>query len=276
MSWIKDVQVENTPLTTTGGHTWAAAYRLADYFAATATELGLDIPGVRVLELGAGCGWLGNTLARNLPEAALVCLTEQEEGGACDWLRHNVELNQNHGLPLNAVQVEPCDWLRYAGDKLETLGLSPAPLNVATEEESRKEKFPPKKDEDKNVSQGGNLAALPLDSNTKVDLESIQWDFIIGSDLIYNQIGSTCLPQVIAALAGADTKMYYCHTKHRYDLLDMEFFDELDAVGLSYEEVWEPGAIPPPPSPPMEFPPLNLFPEQRIAIFRIFKKESCG
>lgn len=31
MEWAFDAQVESTPLTTTGGHTWKAAYRLADY-----------------------------------------------------------------------------------------------------------------------------------------------------------------------------------------------------------------------------------------------------
>lgn len=40
-------------------------------------ELGLDKPGVRILELGAGLGYLGLNVARNLPRAAEVCLTEQ-------------------------------------------------------------------------------------------------------------------------------------------------------------------------------------------------------
>lgn len=77
MAWIKDVEIENTPLATTGGHTWAAAYRLADYLDAAGPQLGLNAPGVRIVELGAGCGWLGATCARNLPNAGLVCLTEQ-------------------------------------------------------------------------------------------------------------------------------------------------------------------------------------------------------
>jgi predicted nicotinamide N-methyase len=248
MAWIEDVEIENKPLSTTGGHTWAAAYRLASYLAAVAPDLGLDAPGARVLELGAGCGWLGITLARNCPAAGLVCLTEQEEGGACDWLRHNVELNRARGLHLNAVQVQPCDWLAYSDQGGE-----------------EREKRAAAEDRDREEGDGSNGAESPL------DLETVDWDFIIGSDLIYNSIGSTCLPRVLAALARPATKIFYCHTKHRYDLLDMEFFEELTAVGLRWEEVWEPGEAVPPASPPPQFPPVDLFPEQRIAVFRIYK-----
>lgn len=249
MAWIEDVEIENKPLSTTGGHTWAAAHRLARFLAACAPDLGLDAPGVRVLELGAGCGWLGATLARNCPAAGLVCLTEQEAGGACEWLRHNVELNRARDLPLQAVQVQPCDWLAYrdgaGGDA------APAPAEAGTAE--------PNSD--------------ARDTESALDLDTVPWDLIIGSDLIYNAIGSTCLPRVIAALARPATVVLYCHTKHRYDLLDMQFFEELGAAGLRWEEVWEPGAPAPRASPPPQFPPADLFPEQRIAVFRIYKDE---
>lgn len=58
-----------------------------------------------------------------------------------------------------------------------------------------------------------------------------------GSDLIYNEVGSRCLPRVLGALAGPVTRVLYCHTKHRYDLLDLEFFEQLDACGLDCQEV---------------------------------------
>lgn len=51
------------------------------------------------------------------------------------------------------------------------------------------------------------------------------------------QVGSRCLPRVMAALAGSSTRILYCHTRHRYDLLDAEFFAELEAGGLCCEEV---------------------------------------
>lgn len=38
-------------------------------------------------------------------------------------------------------------------------------------------------------------------------LQNIDWDFVIGSDLIYNDTGSTCLPKVMVALARPATKV---------------------------------------------------------------------
>lgn len=107
----------------------------------------------------------------------------------------------------------------------------------------------------------------------QLKLANQQWDFILGSDLIYNEVGSRCLPRVLAALAGSGTRILYCHTKHRYDLLDADFAEQLEACGLTCEEVWEPGAPPPPESPPPSFPPASLFPEQRIAVYLITKRQ---
>jgi predicted nicotinamide N-methyase len=259
--WIRDVEVESTPLSTTGGYTWKAAFRLADYFAATAADVGLN-GKVNILELGSGTGYLGITVARNLPNASIVCLTEQEDGGACDWLRHNVELNKNGGLPLEAVTVQPCDWLKY----------SPNDGTISKDDElSRKSHNRKKESQELTLEDPENESPSSTSPSSQLDLETISWDFIIGSDLIYNKIGSTCLPRVFAALANPQTQIHYCHTKHRFDLLDLEFFENLTALGLNFEEVWEPGVEAPPNSPPVQFPPLDLFPEQRIAIYKITK-----
>ncbi len=48
---------------------------------------------LQILELGAGCGYLGMTIARNLPTAH-VCVTEMEYGGALEHLQHNVNINR--------------------------------------------------------------------------------------------------------------------------------------------------------------------------------------
>lgn len=65
-----------------------------------------------MLELGAGCGTLGLTLARNLPHAAEVCLTEQAYGGALDHLRLNVAANVQ--LPhMGSVTCCACDWTHF-------------------------------------------------------------------------------------------------------------------------------------------------------------------
>lgn len=232
MPWKHDaIEVQSTPLTTTGGHVWKAAHILFEYFEEVSDIIHLNSPGVKVLELGAGCGWLGMSVACNLPHLDLVCLTEQETGGGLQWLQHNIDINkqQNH-LPKNVIAL-PCDWTQYA-------------------------------DSD---------AAVPASDEPKFNqqLESIHWDFIIGSDLIYNEVGATCLPKAMKYLAREHTQIYYCHTKHRYDLLDAMFFQELERNGLKCREVHAPSVASPPASPPATFPPVDLFPEQRICIYHI-------
>ena len=51
-----------------------------DYCELMHGEIGLTRPGARILELGAGVGWMGMTIARNLPSIATLVMTEQEEG----------------------------------------------------------------------------------------------------------------------------------------------------------------------------------------------------
>jgi hypothetical protein len=62
------------------------------------------------------------------------------------------------------------------------------------------------------------------------------------------------------------TIMYYAHTKHRFDAMDVDLFDQLQGLGLCVEEVVETGQQLPPPSPP---PFSSLYPEMRCAVFKI-------
>lgn len=231
------------------------------YCSSAAAELGLQRPGVRLLELGAGTGWLGCTLARNMGQAALVCLTEQLDG--LPHLQRNVDTNRARGLPLDHVRVQPCDWLQYA----PTEGGSAGTADVAGSNGLHSSSQQPPGVQGaagtgscraaRDHSDGGSTGELPLHEAAAAaaqaavgagagpgqhpaaapqDLAAVGWDFIVGSDLIYNEVGSRCLPRVLAALAGSTTCVLYCHTKHRYDLLDAEFFEQLAACGL---EAWE-------------------------------------
>ncbi|EKX31563.1 hypothetical protein GUITHDRAFT_149221 [Guillardia theta CCMP2712] len=231
MAWERDIQIESDawrgrPLTTTGGRVWDAAHRMADFLEAMQEELGLSRPGMQILELGAGCGWLGMTIARSHP-GARVCLTEMEHGGALEHLQHNVQLNQKDGK-LGNVETCACDWSHWV---------------VSGEGEDEK---------------GKRSEMAPL-------LET-RWDLIIGSDLVYNEIGVQWLPKVLKGLLGKGTIALYSHTKHRLDMADQEFFAELTANELIFTEVHEPGVPSPPPSPPFF---ESLFPDMRIAILRI-------
>eukprot|EP00960_Hanusia_phi_P068221 766789-Hanusia_phi.AAC.1 len=116
MAWDRDILIESDalrgqPLSTTGGRVWDAAHRMADFLEAMQEDLGLSRPGMQILELGAGCGWLGMTVARNLPHAR-VCMTEMEQGGALEHLEHNVALNRRDGMLGNA-ETCACDWSHW-------------------------------------------------------------------------------------------------------------------------------------------------------------------
>jgi hypothetical protein len=60
--------------------------------------------------------------------------------------------------------------------------------------------------------------------------------------------------------------MYYAHTKHRFDAMDVDLFEQLEGLGLCVQELVEAGQQLPPPSPP---PFSSLYPEMRCAVFKI-------
>jgi len=97
-------------------------------------------------------------------------------------------------------------------------------------------------------------------------LAEVEWDLIIGSDLVYNKAGTLMLPRVMRALATPKTLIYYAHTRKRLEAYDIEFFEELEKNGFIWEEVREASISTPPASPP----PLTIvFPWMRIAVYLI-------
>uniref|UniRef100_A0A6S8LMT6 Calmodulin-lysine N-methyltransferase n=1 Tax=Dunaliella tertiolecta TaxID=3047 RepID=A0A6S8LMT6_DUNTE len=254
----------------------ARLYRLVEYL----SNLRENFDGCTVLELGAGLGYLGLTIARNTL-ASLVCLTEQAEGGALHWCRFNVERNRH--LPnSNIVRTCECDWRDYVNCS------TPSELELFTklegcqtvqgssagfQHQQEHSKFMQMQEHYLQQAHQGSTKNAPRCHDTcngkeadRVFLTSTNWDYIVGSDLVYNSVGSTVLPLVLKKLCSPTTVILYCHTKHRFDHLDVEFFEQLDKVGFNVEEVREPCIPTPPPSPP---PLTELFPEQRIAIYRI-------
>ena len=120
---LSAVKIEsNYDIATTGGTTWPAARRLANFIEAEQSRLHINVKRpINILELGSGTGWLGLTLALHL--SATLLLTEQEDG--MNHLRNNVELNMD---AATNVSVMPCDWREYASEREPPIGHL-APMN---------------------------------------------------------------------------------------------------------------------------------------------------
>jgi|AntAceMinimDraft_5_1070358.scaffolds.fasta_scaffold215551_1 hypothetical protein len=68
---------------------------------------------------------MGMVLARNLPRAHTVCLTEMAAGGALAWLTRNVAANTARAAergaqlwPEGRLTVAQCDWSKYQGGEV--------------------------------------------------------------------------------------------------------------------------------------------------------------
>lgn len=272
-SWRR-AQVETTiKLSTTGGCVWGAAEAAIAFFERhwDTVVVGAEQDGggegdaatrrrsLRVLELGAGCGKLGLTIALNCRPAVSVLLTEQPDG--LEHLERNVRLNDPSG-DLDARAVA-CDW----GDFV--VAAAEAEQDAA--------------DDDEALLWRSCARVAPPSHKLPVA------DVIVGSDLIYLLEGAHALPRTLSALLrraeearrkrtgdGADAAAspspvaYYSHTRHRFDALDLELEQQCAACGLEMVELGQEsgkevgggrGGSPPPFT--------ELFPEHRVAMYRI-------
>jgi hypothetical protein len=262
-------------LSTTGGSVWGAAEAAIAFFEqhwdSLVPPVSVQRPVTRVIELGAGCGKLGLTVALNAGARCSVLLTEQPDGLA--HLDRNVRLNRADGVDARAVA---CDW----GDFDRDGGAADA-----GKEEDEDE------DEDDKADD-----ALSWRSCARVAPQSLpRADVIIGSDLIYLPEGARALPRTIAALLRAGRRRrrrgsgggsggggelapvaFYSHTKHRFDALDVALEEQCAACGLEMVEL-DPATGSPwaeegdgdrgrPRSPP---PFTELYPEHRVAVYRL-------
>ncbi len=212
---------------TTGGRIWQAARHAVAFFERMQHDAGLSRPGVRVLELGAGCGLLGLALAANLPHAAEVCLTEQPGLGLAH-LRRNLQLN----APLlgGRARACACDWRDYAdcrgSSQAEQAPAEPAAARPTGEQAPaapaepaaarQEEQAPPQasqraSQQRQQQEEGGAAGASSSSSSppggeadgadgadgaaSRARLLSTSWDLIVGSDLVYNEASGGAPPR---------------------------------------------------------------------------------
>jgi Lysine methyltransferase len=224
-------------------------------------------------------------VSHNLPQAKMVLCTEQRSGGALPWLRENVATNSH--LQLGSLHTAICDWSDFD-----------VKACTRQQEEAQEQSLQRTPDESPSACASGAMgsshvahtqrgspgrvqigracqfevahssAEHPAHDGEVTPRDAGEWNFILGSDLIYNEEVVRQLPRVLAALAGERTCILYAHTKKRFEHLDIDFLEQLQSVGLQWREVREAWAASPPPSPePFE----SLFPEMRIAVYHIYK-----
>ena len=107
------IWIEAGPLASTGGKVWQASIDFFDFLVSTLVFT--DTRPVRILELGSGCGWLGLRLAKEYQNLSIV-MTEQENFGALEWLRHNIALNPD----IPSASALALDWGDIPADVVES------------------------------------------------------------------------------------------------------------------------------------------------------------
>lgn len=141
-----------------------------------------------------------------------VVVTEQEAGGGLAWLQHNVCLNAHLPGVKDKVRAVACDWLDFrgaaeggngdagvaaaaAGPSAEAAERAAGAVGAATGAHGGAAG-----EGSGEQGHGGEEAAAAATSalacSSTAWLLSQQWDFIIGSDLVYNEVGTTYLPKV--------------------------------------------------------------------------------
>ena len=256
-----------TTTNTTGQRTWPAARALASYLDASDALAGAR----EVLELGSGSGWLGLAVLRARGARDVrVTMTETADGGALRWLEARVRANAAWGRATGddgtpRARCRALDWRAFAAAS------DARDARVDDDDDARVDDDD---DGDGARARAGADATAAADEDDARSLspdspELADVDVVLGADLVYDDAGVVALPRVVAAVlarARGTAVFYYAHTKHRYDGMDLDFFANVAARGLTCEEVRARGAATPPPSPP---PFESLFPDQRVAVYRI-------
>jgi len=165
-------------LRTTHRRVWTGAQLMLQWLSHEAVEeaLGLSRPGLRILELGSGSGWLGLNLAAWYASASVTMSDLPEVLPVLQAQIDRVALTADHGVVAVAL-----DWQ----------ALDPAVV-------------------------------------------SMQWDLVVGSDLLYSHQTACALAGVMAALARSPRapRIVYAHVPGRNASVDASFRSIFANAGL--------------------------------------------
>eukprot|EP00951_Prasinocladus_malaysianus_P049178 scaffold666839_cov48-Prasinocladus_malaysianus.AAC.2 len=205
-------------------------------------------------------------MATNLPNCTVV-MTEQAEGGAVEHLLANIEKNcalvGDRCTACLDVAVFRCKGGHFDLSFDWKSALCRVEACVLDWRECSSRAAGPK------VVGGtaGTSDTSISDSSEQIRLWGQSFDLVVGSDLVYNDIGSKLLPLVMRRFASNGAVILYGHTLGRFEILDKEFQDNLQRQGLVARMMNERGQEQL--HSPEEDYLSDLFPELRPVIFLI-------
>jgi len=99
-----------------------------------------------------------------------------------------------------------------------------------------------------------------------------EWDFIIGSELVYSYDGARLLPSVISKLLRKPNSVcYYAHSLYRFEATDEVLLAEFSRNGLKYTVVYGQEHF------DESFGSLeDLFPELELVVFKLVRSSASG
>jgi hypothetical protein len=244
--WLELVEpivcTRDDSLTTTGNQVWAAATTLLSVLRSAAKSAEAERrfairSNDRILELGAGIGWLAISLAASVRQLS-VTATDQRA--------------QLPNLQLNATKFHS-----RIDARSSTLTVTELDFFSA---------LPPS---DQSAAVSG-VATFPSDLRWSV----AHWSLVIASDVVFSLDLARAFAATVARILddSADERccMLYCHTMRRYDDVDRELFRALRASGLAATELSADDGISEraieAPSDQVDVDEFELFGEQRMVV----------
>lgn len=91
-----------------------------------------------------------------------------------------------------------------------------------------------------NVDVRGSVRTEDETSFTADSFEFVDVDVVFGVDLVYDDVGVVvflCVVKVLFLCVWLGVVFYYVYIKYRYDGMDLDFFANVSANGLTCEEV---------------------------------------